>query len=182
MSSGRRLASSPYPAPERLYCRSSEPFQSAILKHGTSRRDCQIDPGKDRIGQAGHHVQVLEYPPIYVVGDVTTPGQYKFSSGLTVLQALALAGGELRANKNSNSKDEIQLVGDLRANEIETLRGMARIARLQAEMTGTGDIHFPLVPPGTNSDLAAEVFAQERIILGARANEIARQTKSYPIA
>ena len=85
-------------------------------------------------------VQVLEYPPIYVVGEVTTPGQYKFSSGLTVLQALALAGGELRSDKNS--KEEIRLVGDLQGNEIETLRGMARIARLQAEMTGTTEHSF----------------------------------------
>ena len=121
-------------------------------------------------------VQVLEYPPIYVVGEVTTPGQYKFSSGLTVLQALALAGGELRSNKNSN--EEIQLVGDLQGNEIETLRVMARIARLQTEMKGTAEIHFPVVPSGTDGDLAAEVFAQERVILTARANEIARQTKS----
>ena len=35
-----------------------------------------------------------------------------------------------------------------------------------------------MVPSGTDSDLAAEVFAQERIIFTARANEISRQTKS----
>ena len=121
-------------------------------------------------------VQVVDYPPIYVLGDVTAPGQYKFSSGLTVLQALALAGGELRAAKHSG--EEIQLVGALQGKEIETLRCMARIARLQAEMTGTTEIHYPVVPSGTDRDLAAEVFAQERVIFAARANEIARQTKS----
>jgi len=42
-------------------------------------------------------VAILAYPPIYVVGDVKSPGEYKFSEGLTTLQAFAMGGGELRA-------------------------------------------------------------------------------------
>jgi polysaccharide biosynthesis/export protein len=38
-------------------------------------------------------VEVLEYQPVYVLGDVNTPGRYRFSPGMTVLGAVALAGG-----------------------------------------------------------------------------------------
>ena len=40
-------------------------------------------------------VEVAEYRPIYVVGDVKAPGSYPFRMGMTVLQTLAVAGGFL---------------------------------------------------------------------------------------
>src|SRR4030095_6268812 len=40
-------------------------------------------------------VDVAAYRPIYVVGDVKSPGRYPFEMGMTVLQALAVAGGFL---------------------------------------------------------------------------------------
>ena len=57
-------------------------------------------------------VEVLEYPPIYVVGDVTKAGEYKFHTGLTVLQALAMRGGELRSAVEHSQF--VGLVGDLK--------------------------------------------------------------------
>lgn len=122
-------------------------------------------------------VEIVEFPPIYVVGDVNKPGEYKFRSRLTVLQAIALSGGELQPGENT-SRDEIQLVGNLQGLAVEMLRGEARIARLQAEMNGTATIAFPPVPAGMDGKAAAEVYAQEKTILVARANEIDRQTKS----
>jgi polysaccharide export outer membrane protein len=38
-------------------------------------------------------VEVLEYQPVYVLGDVNNPGRYRFTPGMTVLGAVALAGG-----------------------------------------------------------------------------------------
>ncbi|MGO7601716.1 polysaccharide biosynthesis/export family protein, partial [Rhizobium ruizarguesonis] len=38
-------------------------------------------------------IDVLDYPSIYVVGDLMAPGEYKFHSGLSVLQSLAMSGG-----------------------------------------------------------------------------------------
>jgi polysaccharide export outer membrane protein len=38
-------------------------------------------------------VEVLTYRPFYIVGEVRTPGSYPFVSGMTVLNAVALAGG-----------------------------------------------------------------------------------------
>lgn len=46
-------------------------------------------------------VEVLNYRPFYIIGEVNKPGEYPFESGLNVLGAIALAGGyTYRANDN----------------------------------------------------------------------------------
>lgn len=39
------------------------------------------------------NAEVLNYRPFYILGEVGKPGEYKFSDRLTVVQAVALAGG-----------------------------------------------------------------------------------------
>jgi protein involved in polysaccharide export with SLBB domain len=123
-------------------------------------------------------VNVVEYPPIYVVGDVTTPGEYHFRPGLNALQAMALGGGIFRAAEASPDND-IKLAGELQMAASDIILAKARIARLEAEMSGSTQIAFPALPPNsTDSKVAASVFAQEKVILLARAKELERQTKS----
>lgn len=44
-------------------------------------------------------VEVLTYRPFYILGEVARPGEYPYTSGLTVLNAIATAGGyTYRAN------------------------------------------------------------------------------------
>ena len=38
-------------------------------------------------------VEVLSYRPIFILGEVKTPGAYPYSKGMTVVNAVALAGG-----------------------------------------------------------------------------------------
>jgi protein involved in polysaccharide export with SLBB domain len=38
-------------------------------------------------------IEVLNYRPFYILGEVTKPGQYPYTSGLTVLNAVATANG-----------------------------------------------------------------------------------------
>ena len=38
-------------------------------------------------------VEILTYRPIFILGEVTRPGQYPFQPGMTVQQAVAMAGG-----------------------------------------------------------------------------------------
>jgi polysaccharide export outer membrane protein len=38
-------------------------------------------------------IEVLTYRPFYIVGEVKTPGSYPYVNGMTVLNAVALAGG-----------------------------------------------------------------------------------------
>lgn len=58
-------------------------------------------------------VEVLTYRPFYILGEVKSPGTYPYTSGLTVMNAVATAGGfTYRANthkvfiKRQNSDDE----------------------------------------------------------------------------
>ena len=45
-------------------------------------------------------VELLNYPPYYILGEVNTPGQYDYEEDLTVLKAVAAAGGfSYRANQ-----------------------------------------------------------------------------------
>ncbi len=46
-------------------------------------------------------VEILAYRPIYVIGEVQTPGSYPYASGMTAINAVALAGGyTYRARKS----------------------------------------------------------------------------------
>ena len=47
------------------------------------------------------NIEVLNYRPFYILGEVAKPGEYPFVPGLTVTQAIASAGGfTYRANKS----------------------------------------------------------------------------------
>lgn len=55
-------------------------------------------------------VQVANYRPVFVLGEVGDPGQYNFVVGLTVRQAVALAGG-FTARANQNAVDVVRSFG-----------------------------------------------------------------------
>lgn len=46
-------------------------------------------------------VQVVNYRPFFILGEVKTPGRYPYENGMSVLEAVATAGGyTFRANQN----------------------------------------------------------------------------------
>ncbi len=48
------------------------------------------------------NIEVIKYRPFFIIGEVKNPGQYPYVSGMTVLTAVALAGGytyRAKANK-----------------------------------------------------------------------------------
>ncbi|MBB3593666.1 polysaccharide export outer membrane protein [Rhizobium sp. BK529] len=121
-------------------------------------------------------IEILEYPPIYVVGDVAKPGEYKFRPGLTVLQSLAMGGGPLRA-KGEQQTQSIRLAGELRETDHSILRSAAKLSRLQAEMDGAKEITFDRTD-GSDQQYAAGIYNEERVIFRARASALERQSKA----
>ncbi len=119
-------------------------------------------------------IDVIGYPSIYVVGDVTTPGEYKFHSGLSVLQSLAMSGGPVRATAQQRS-ETIKLAGDLRETDHALLRSSAKLSRLQAEMSDAKDITFD-PPPVADQQYANGIYNEERVIFQARASALERQS------
>lgn len=49
--------------------------------------------GKDYLVNPRVNVEVLNYRPFFILGEVRSPGSYPYVSGMTVLNAVALAGG-----------------------------------------------------------------------------------------
>jgi polysaccharide export outer membrane protein len=49
--------------------------------------------GKQIVNAPNVNVQINQYRPFYVVGEVKKPGEYPFRPGMTVLTALSVAGG-----------------------------------------------------------------------------------------
>ncbi|MDQ0559926.1 polysaccharide export outer membrane protein [Rhizobium mesoamericanum] len=134
---------------------------------------------KEKIGlvdEPAASVEILKYPPIYVVGDVKNPGEYEFHIGMTVLQALAMGGGQMLALDATESPEAvIKLVGDAKEIDDSIMRTAAKIERLEAEMAGQTTFQSK---QESNDPVAVAVHQQEEAIFSARANELSRQTKS----
>lgn len=76
-------------------------------------------------------VEVLNYRPFYILGEVTKPGEYPYTNGLTVLNAVATANGfTYRANKgrvyikraDGQKEEEYPLTGTTKVAPGDTIR------------------------------------------------------------
>lgn len=71
-------------------------------------------------------VEVLNYRPYYILGEVQKPGEYPYVAGMTIEQAVAVAGGfSYRANARSvglrRTSDPAEKSVELRANAVVTV-------------------------------------------------------------
>lgn len=89
-------------------------------------------------------VEIAKFRPVYLAGDVTTPGEYPYAPGLTVLKAVSLAGGLRRADAGQRfARDFINASGNAAVYGSERGRLLARKARLMAEINGDQEIAMP---------------------------------------
>jgi protein involved in polysaccharide export with SLBB domain len=127
-------------------------------------------------------VIVSERSPVYVVGPVRNAGAVKFVPGMTVLHALALAGGIdpmiTRAHQASSLVESLQDVERARKIEDDVRRLQARRSRLEAER----DRRDTLIPAkAVAGDMAGEevrraVFeAEEKVFKVEQAREREQQ-------
>lgn len=123
-------------------------------------------------------IAIVDYPPVYVVGDAKTPGEYRFRPGLTVLQALAMAGGEFRPEGLGGVRERTEFSGELRELNDSILRGTIKVARLEAEMADARTFEFDMQPYRQNP-VAMTIYNQEKQIFAARAAVVERQSRSF---
>jgi len=90
-------------------------------------------------------VELAEYRPVFISGDVQTPGRYPYAPDLTVLKAVSLAGGMRRAADAGirADRDFINARGNYDVYVAQREGLLARRARLIAEATGQTEIDFP---------------------------------------
>ncbi|NVP55250.1 polysaccharide biosynthesis/export family protein [Mycoplana rhizolycopersici] len=89
-------------------------------------------------------VELAQYRPIYVAGEVQTPGEYPFAPNMTVLKAISLGGGLRRGDAGQRfARDFIRADGDTAVLVAERNRLLTRRARLQAEIAESDSIKVP---------------------------------------
>jgi protein involved in polysaccharide export with SLBB domain len=125
-------------------------------------------------------VEVSQYRPFYILGDVGKPGEYAFRPDLTVDKAVSLASGLYRPGDLAMvigvRRDEINANGIVESAQTDLKRSLIRRARLQAEMNGLDAIHLES-QTGADPEFISMV-KDEDSILRARNNALTSQRSS----
>ncbi|MBB3442348.1 polysaccharide biosynthesis/export family protein [Sinorhizobium sp. B11] len=90
-------------------------------------------------------VEIDQHAPIFVNGSIERPGRYPFEANMTVMKAVSIAGGYMRARDESSyyDRDRIQAAGDYRTAVLNRRDLLMRAARLRAEIAGQPDFDIP---------------------------------------
>jgi polysaccharide export outer membrane protein len=138
---------------------------------------------------------VAEYRPIYVTGDVLTPGQQAYRPLMTVRQAIAVSGGLslLRSRANQAGPDPVDLRRDYESLWGEYTRDYFHSARVRAELEKQPDfdMHAPQGSPlsatfasaiakaeAEGLKISLDNFQQEQIYLDKSAKDAAAQVEA----
>jgi exopolysaccharide production protein ExoF len=111
---------------------------SAVGKNTSQVRQAVLD-GLAKVfpvlGSRDVTISVTQYAPFYVIGDVRVAGPYAFVPGLTVLQAIGVAGGfRVQAETlGAANKDAITAAGQVGVLTARRAQLLAQQARLEAE-------------------------------------------------
>ncbi len=90
-------------------------------------------------------VEIAQYRPFAIMGDVQKPGQYPYRPGLTVLEAISLAGGYYRPELGllRLGRDVANATGQIHTESAKLNQLLVREARLTAALDGREDIPMP---------------------------------------
>jgi polysaccharide export outer membrane protein len=121
--------------PAELQSRIEQLLQSKILRQ-------RLPDGRDQVfvvKPGDVLATVVEYRPIYVSGDVLTPGQQAYRASMTVRQAVAVAGGFslLRSRaQQPGVADPADLLRDYQSLATEYIKEYFHVVRTDAELEG----------------------------------------------
>jgi protein involved in polysaccharide export with SLBB domain len=121
-------------------------------------------------------VEIVQYRPFYVLGDVDRPGEFSFRPGLTVLQAVGVAGG-LHRPSEAGTRERINAAGSFVAARLELRRTYVRRARLEAELAEQDVITLP--PELANEKDVSSLLAEEATILTTRRDALQSQLTAF---
>lgn len=125
-------------------------------------------------------VEVAQYRPFYVAGAVERPGEYAFRPGLTVMQAVSIAGGFYRAEASLArfERDTITAEGEIKAQDNRRLALLLRRDRLVAESQNADQITFSAaVTQYPDARQAQQGMREEGSLFAARQTTIKTQSE-----
>ncbi|WP_117192105.1 polysaccharide biosynthesis/export family protein [Rhizobium terrae] len=112
-------------------------------------------------------VEIAVFRPVFLAGDVHTPGEYPYAPNLTVLKAVSLAGGLRRSDAGQRfARDFINARGDAQVYGSERGRLLARRARLLAEVAGDSELKVP--PELKDISNAEQLISSETALMKSR--------------
>ena len=94
--------------------------------------------------------------PVFVGGDVSSPGSYPYQADLSVRRAIALAGG-LGISRARGLEELASLRSERDVLAAELLRERARAARLAAEIAGEDALRMDELARGAHAGAGAEL-------------------------
>jgi polysaccharide export outer membrane protein len=119
-------------------------------------------------------LRVVEYRPVYVLGDIARPGELAFRPGMTVRQAIALGGGV--GSARGTGTDPLFMTRDLRAQYQSLMSEVAvertRVARIEGEIRADAPSFEGLL-----SDLQLPESTRQQILSNEKELHRARQTE-----
>jgi protein involved in polysaccharide export with SLBB domain len=105
-------------------------------------------------------ISIASFRPVFVMGDVKTPGYYEYHSFLTAEQALGLAGGPAAAANSGETRilQRNSLDGELSGIDSDLAAMAAKYARVQAQMNGESKIDWKDLPDTVQSVAKRNLF------------------------
>ncbi len=100
-------------------------------------------------------IEIVQFRPFFVMGDLERPGEYAYRPGITALQAVSLAGGFYRASSPTPAKaqrDAMQAAGERRSVSARITELTIRRVRLEAELKNAETVEFPSDPASRSAD------------------------------
>jgi polysaccharide export outer membrane protein len=124
---------------------------------------------------------IADYSPIYVMGDVAKPGEEKFRPGMTVRQAIALAGGYdvMRFRMKNPFLDSADLQAQYESLWAEFAQYQADALRIKTELAGGTELsrnavlNLPIAPSVSQS-----IMALEKKLLASRNDDNEKEVAS----
>lgn len=159
----------------------SIPMAGSVMASGLTAEELaqaiitQIQDGLGVTSNLDASVEVAEYRPVYVIGEVQTPGAIPFAPGMNAIEAVGLAGGFRRPETTflQNERSALASLGNYEVLRVQLYARLAQKARLEAELSSNRD----LVPDKelANALGADELLRREREVKAARDAEIKSQ-------
>ncbi len=123
---------------------------------------------------------INQYAPVFVVGDVKTPGKYEYRPGMVALELMALGGGAGKGEAQAVTAGMQLLNTQQEYNDLQlqiTAQTIRR-ARFDAELRG---IDFDFTPPEQSPDnkaLVAHMVAGEKTLFDVRRANMAGERQA----
>ena len=126
-------------------------------------------------------IDVAEYRPVYVSGDVVKPGAYPYRPGMTVRDAVVLAEGFdlLHLRGRDPMLESVDAKGNFQSAAVELATQTARVARINAELAGRAELDLAALKGlAVQPNLVAEVAQIESRQLTADREDAEREKAS----